>query len=687
MFSCLGRIFLCLILSLTVLSTPAWGDLSDIPWEQLHAARFFKEAGLLSGRMLSMITLGDNAQTLIASQHDNKIRIHVFEYRPQFSSWNPPPVLLYQSPDLLIHPSLMLPGQQIEARVVFNEALQSIFLAYGVSRNEERCVNYTCLKYRKDAGYFEHHGYLLSPVVFNSADASENVVTTLIVGFDGEGKGKMNASSRTAFTSYTKAWDEKMQKETREIFSKNWHAVYSDLAQSKTFTYQLPVEESAQLKELRELYTKVAQTRLHSKEFDKWFVRLREFFKKNSYKELDTEKQLPYYSTWLIDYAFWLIKTNQYQEAESMLWEIIRRDDTNPTKYLLLADTQLGISRQNIEMDSDEQGYYIASAQDQYRKYCTMMLKQGKVIQANTASKIKSRLNIEELNFRNCLPHVWLINSVRQGNLPEVQSLIEQGLNANIQDYYKRSILQYAIENKNYVMTELLLKNGADPLYVLGKNNSERGIFYFAYMNLHWQAKKLPPDQSLDTRLADLLLAYGADVNAPSLNQSWVLMDAVGVKKSDARVIDYLLSKGADMQLRWTPTYINPLISSLTDDRLDIAQKLMEKGADVNYMTYSSLYKCGTPLIFFLNELDIYEKYNRVGSVKPEVIKTLKMLFAKGADPTLGGKYSGEKCSEKNGWEVVEKLARQIPSKELRCIVDQHRPSNQPVPNEEAPLC
>lgn len=75
-----------------------------------------------------------------------------------------------------------------------------------------------------------------------------------------------------------------------------------------------------------------------------------------------------------------------------------------------------------------------------------------------------------------------------------------------------------------------------------------QGIFTFTYKRRREQADTLPEDAPLDTRIADLLLANGADINAPSLNESWVLMDAID--RADEKIARYLLANGANTQLK-----------------------------------------------------------------------------------------------------------------------------------------
>ncbi|WP_140919677.1 ankyrin repeat domain-containing protein [Limnobaculum xujianqingii] len=687
MLSLSRNIFLVLVCYTGSFGNYAYALFEGLPPNYFEAQLYLSEG---QGRFVKMTKLDDKSLTAILTIKGTKFQTHAFDKsNPEQKNIGNKPAPIYSSPELPVYPSLLKPNSNLATRMFSNTAQQSLFIAYGLESGNQACIDHHCIKQRAKKD-FEFHGFMLIPLSLYRADSAENQYRPTVIGFDGVENSPESAQPQVVFTQYSGEWNEDLKKQAKDFFEQGWASIYKNISFPENISYQQPAIESVQLQELRKIYSEVAATQFGSKGFNQAFTKMQTFFKHNRYQDLDKENKHSTYTIWLTDYGYWLFKTNQTQEAIEILHEAVSRDAGNPAKYLVLADAQMHMSMSmpyRLEL-KEKRTYYSLAAKDNYRQYCRFMLEQDKEIKGETQVRIKHYLGINEIKPEYCIAHFRLVNAVRNGKLNLVQSLIDQGLNANIQGYYGRSLLGYAVNNNNYNMVSLLLKNGADAAFTEGEGNGRQGILVFALKNLSWQAGRLAKDQPLNTRLADLLLSNGADINALSLNNSWVLMDAI-IDRADERVIRYLLANGANPQLKEANTYKTPLIASLTRNLLDTAQILMQEGkADVNYTTYSSLYQCGTPLIFFLNELDIRERRDKVGSVKPEVITTLKMLFEKGADPTLGGKSKGKECSEKNGWEVVEMLARKIPSPELRCIIDQHRPSDAVSSDKEnSPLC
>lgn len=646
-------------------------------------------------------TINDADMALVLAQQDNKLKVFIFEKRElALAKGKEKPDLLYESPDLVIHPSIYNPRESLKSRIRYDEAHQAFFIAYGNENDSKSDIGYAASSFRDKE--FAVHGYLLIPLTPLIAPSSEPEIEKTaetvnlayeVISFEGIHNRDQPNDFAVTVKAPIQVTDETLQEKVKAILVSGWPVynwtAYEKFVFPKHLVFDMMAQENEQMKALKKLYVQVATTQFGSSEFYKYFDELDAFFKNNSYQSLDPEHQHPHYVLWLTDYGYWLLKLGRAEDAVNVLYETVKRDSNNAAKYLTLANAQLEFARQR--RDDREKDYYTAAAQDSYRAFCMLMLKQEKTIQSDTEDKLKQVLRVEALTSQTCIPYMFLIDAILDGDLTKVQSLIDQGLSPNLVVYrnYARSPLEFAILKNNVAMVDLLLKNGADPKVVLGKDNGAMGLFAHAHKSLQDRAQKTPDDQPLDTRVADLLLQHGADINAQTLNESWVLMEAVKYDPSE-RVLRYLLQNGADPDFKKVTTYHTPLITALESKNLEFANILVAQSqADVNRASYGSVsigngesvYNCKSPLYFYLDAIE-----SRGGTVSKENLDLLKLLFAKGADPAVGGPSTNENCTDKNGWAGIEGLTRKIQSTELRCEIDKHRPADVPV-NEMNPLC
>lgn len=636
----------------------------------------------------------DSDIALIIGQQDNKLKVFIFEkIELAKAKGKEQPDLLYESPELPIHPSIYNSRTILKSRIRYNQDHQAFFIAYGYESDPQSDFDYSSSSSINKT--FSVHGYLLIPNIKNDSTHTDDFVEHdyQVASFEGTLDHQQVDNFTVTIKTPVEVTDTAQQERMKAVLNMGWF-VYNwnsgnSLTRPRHLAFNVAAQESEQIKTLRKLYVQVATTQYGSSDFYKYFALLDDFFKNNSYQSLDPENQHPHYVLWLTDYGYWLLRQNRTAEAMDVLSETIKRDSNNATKYLTLANAQLQYAKKRT--DHRDFNYYNAAAQDSYREYCMLMQQQNKLIKPDTEQTIKLALGVDALTPRTCIPYMFLIDAIFNGDLEKAQSLIDQGLDPNLVVYrnYERSALEFAILKNDAAMVELLLKNGANPDVVVGKDNGAVGIFYHAYRNLRDRAEKIKDEQPLDTKVADLLLQYGANINAQTLNESYVLVDAVKDDAPDS-VIRYLLQNGADPDFKKVTTYHTPLIAALQKRQTSIAMILLTEGhVNVNNASHGSVstengqrvYTCKSPLYFYL-----YSLQSRGGMVGKDDMDLLKLLFAKGADTTAGGPSRDENCTDKNGWTGIEELIRKFQSTELRCEIDKHRPTDVPV-NEMNPLC
>ena len=189
-------------------------------------------------------------------------------------------------------------------------------------------------------------------------------------------------------------------------------------------------------------------------------------------------------------------------------------------------------------------------------------------------------------NFYQCTPLIWASNL---GDIELVRLLLEKGAHVNAEDIEKKTALVHAALNGHQQTRELLLKHGADPVYLKIftkkiENNQEVEV---ADIGLHWTLQ-----QTKDPKIKNLLAAVAlGDVNKVngllnkeiinkkinSLNGGTVLSWAA--ISNQPQVVKQLIEKGANVDAR-SDYNLTPLIEAAHRGHLEVVRFLLQSGAD-----------------------------------------------------------------------------------------------------------
>lgn len=124
--------------------------------------------------------------------------------------------------------------------------------------------------------------------------------------------------------------------------------------------------------------------------------------------------------------------------------------------------------------------------------------------------------------------------AAQRGDITEVVRLIKSGAEIDSRDERGNTPLKYVSAEPHIGVLGFLLDNGASPLCA-----DDRG-----FTPLHCVAGHGFYDEALD--MASLLVEAGADVNARSVQYGYVPLH----EARTASMIDFLVSRGADMSIR-----------------------------------------------------------------------------------------------------------------------------------------
>jgi len=257
--------------------------------------------------------------------------------------------------------------------------------------------------------------------------------------------------------------------------------------------------------------------------------------------------------------------------------------------------------------------------------------------------------------------------AVYEGDVAEVERLLEAGADVSIANNYGVTAMGLAAEVANTEILRLLLRAGADAdsanpdgmtalLAVARTGNVEAAALLVEFgatvdaredfggqTPLMWASARRHP------AMMEFLIAQGADVNARSTARNYQRhvtaegrpknLDSGGftpllyAARENCRACAYvLLQHGADIDLP-DPDGVSPLLVAILNANWDIARQLIEAGADVNQWDIFGQ----APLFAMVGS------YTRIdggrGSIDPlnetTGIQIVHMLLERGADPNM----------------------------------------------------
>ena len=163
-----------------------------------------------------------------------------------------------------------------------------------------------------------------------------------------------------------------------------------------------------------------------------------------------------------------------------------------------------------------------------------------------------------------------LMHAAEDGNIDRVRALLKNGANVNEAKGTGHTALMLAAGRDHLEIVQILLQAGANPNAMI---SGRYGIPAWAWMfamnrcNKHWR------------EMTDAMLAAGVEHN-PKANNLPPLAHAI--HEDDVVIVETLLKKGADPNLRDSETGETLLMTAAKYSTPEVVQALIEGGADVN---------------------------------------------------------------------------------------------------------
>ncbi|RYO06490.1 hypothetical protein AA0121_g12037 [Alternaria tenuissima] len=148
-----------------------------------------------------------------------------------------------------------------------------------------------------------------------------------------------------------------------------------------------------------------------------------------------------------------------------------------------------------------------------------------------------------------------------------VRLLLSQGADVNSSPgyFYGRTALQVACETGNEKIVDLLLEKGADVNEDVVPIGGQRSLACAA--------------EAGDFGIVKKLLDLGADINQSGSELDLNTALSAAAEKGNLEMLEYLIENGANTK---GPAALFALKKAISSDKLDVAQRLLEKGLDVN---------------------------------------------------------------------------------------------------------
>ena len=194
---------------------------------------------------------------------------------------------------------------------------------------------------------------------------------------------------------------------------------------------------------------------------------------------------------------------------------------------------------------------------------------------------IQNRINRNiNLDFCNNYGETPLILATINNQNDIVKKLCDYGkININCIDYEGYTALYYAVENNNYEIVESLLSNGANYNIILTNGKTPMSYAYMMEYN----------------KIVRLLYDYGDTIpnNYLGLSNKKRKIDKpkkditpefflLAIKHNNKDDILKYLDEGYNINQRYLPNYITPIMYATQLGNLEIIKLLCEKGADFN---------------------------------------------------------------------------------------------------------
>lgn len=166
-----------------------------------------------------------------------------------------------------------------------------------------------------------------------------------------------------------------------------------------------------------------------------------------------------------------------------------------------------------------------------------------------------------------------LIKAVSEGNIDKVKTLLEEGIDANDEDYTGNTTIHLAVGQGNLAITELLIEYGAN---IKAINKEGRTPLHLAIEERRYDIAELLIEKSKEQNTEEATLDLVNITDYEGISPLYI-----AVVKGDTEIIRMLIEKKAFLNIRdnsgWTPLHV----TAKNND--DVVMKLLlESGADTN---------------------------------------------------------------------------------------------------------
>lgn len=478
---------------------------------------------------------------------------------------------------------------------------------------------------------------------YNGADDGQ--ARGFLVDSRGEA-ARVIANARMAVITSGRPWDEARQAQAIAVLRpalKDYARQLPSFPAEVRFEHQAAPDVTATFRTLHQVARAIPRAR--TAEFSRALADLRRFVMEQDYREIDPDGKDAEMLTALNDYGFWLAESGDTAQADRILSDVLRRDPSRTAAYLNRGDARW----KQRDKARDQRAYYEALAREDYRLYCSRRIAASEPIPGNIAARIGAALDAKSLDAAVCRPRLAIFKAIQADDLDGVRAELAAGQDPDGVNENGLPALAAAVSRKQTGIVKLLLDAGA-------KADSPD--------NKHSLLARALPDGK-DTRpadqryaLADMLVAAGAPVDAVDSNGTPLLMRRISYYGEDKDNLVYLLEKGANPNGREKNgrTLLHAAMQS--PKKFWFAEKLLEKGADINAayirMYYGNSPLWETPLLEALRE---FPSGDLTPSATYAVPERVTFALAHGADPAVGGYGAGKEVVERNGLNEALSLA------------------------------
>lgn len=275
-------------------------------------------------------------------------------------------------------------------------------------------------------------------------------------------------------------------------------------------------------------------------------------------------------------------------------------------------------------------GANIYARDKQNRSLLMIAVEKGHLRIAETL--LKNGLSNNEENQKDLALITAIGRSIYENRVDFVQLLLKNGANPNyIIGNYDRSsecnsALMWAAAYSNLQVVELLIANGADVNLMC---KSGKSVFTSA-LSPSWQSSNDDSLKQKREKILDLLFASGLDVKVVDDFGGTTLMKAI--QSNNHQIVAKLIKMGVSVNSKTKLGETALMIAASSLYRFEIVKLLVESNADVNAFYeyknnhYENSYNfCYTPLVYATSEANITDEPN----IMPEVMQYLVKNGAK----------------------------------------------------------